>query len=380
MMRPWPCCVSAGRSRGERRGGPGEVDRHHAGDPVRVRFVLLLVPQLPDGDDDQVDRLAGGLEAADDGLVGVVGLRGVEEHRLDVGHGAPQFLCRMLERDTVPSRPGRPTGNGLRPAAPGARGRCPRSRRGRRPIAGDRRRRSSCDAEPAGEVGGEHAFGIHPPADRHHVGQPGVHDRQQLRPQAGVLGQVDAAACPGDEVVEVGRGVPAGPGGPSGKSSAKVHPSWLKESGPGVPGPNRFKTARNEGIPDDAMAATASSTTSPRWGATANWYCTNPSGPYSRFQRPTPSSGWKKPARGRSEPSGRRGDPEPGLVQRTDGHPVDEPTGSRSGHTEPRIARDLTAAPTQPVRERSGGGVVAPREDRPMVAVRWPRQSSHATL
>ncbi len=45
------------------------------------------------------------------------------------------------------------------------------------------------------------------------------------------------------------------PGGPTGKSSASVHPCWAKESGPGVPGPKRLSTARNEGIPEPAMVA-----------------------------------------------------------------------------------------------------------------------------
>ena len=77
--------------------------------------------------------------------------------------------------------------------------------------------------------------------------QPGVHRRGAARvagarPWPGRRVHRPAATSSSRRSRRPGRA-----GGPMGKSRARVHPSCAKESGPGVPGPNRLSTARNDG-------------------------------------------------------------------------------------------------------------------------------------
>ena len=90
-----------GRDLRHGRCGPDEVDRHHAGDPIGIHLVHGLGPEFAHGDDDEVDRLSGRLEAPCDGLLDVVERAGVERHRSHPRHAVTKVLRRPLERQTV---------------------------------------------------------------------------------------------------------------------------------------------------------------------------------------------------------------------------------------------------------------------------------------
>ena len=91
----------AGRHLRHGRCGPDEVDRHHACDPIGIRLVHGLGPEFTHGDDDEVDRLSGRLEAPRDGLLDVVERAGVERHRSHSRHAVTKVLRRPLECQTV---------------------------------------------------------------------------------------------------------------------------------------------------------------------------------------------------------------------------------------------------------------------------------------
>ena len=74
----------------------------------------------------------------------------------------------------------------------------------------------------------------------------GYIDGEELGAQARVLGQVDAPAGVDDELVEAVEQLGRGPGTAAGMSSASVQPGSGNDSGPGLPGPKRLSTARND--------------------------------------------------------------------------------------------------------------------------------------
>ena len=281
-MRPWPCCSSWPPRRRHGGGGPGQVDRQHLrrSGPGRSR----RPPGGPSSPTATMTRSTASPAASKHWATvlsapSVVGR--VELDRLDVWRPSRAVRRPPRPRAAGRVRRGRPTGSGRRPQRRRFHARCRRSLPGRRPIAGARKRRSSCQSR-AGGTGRTQGRrrGRRDGRPRAMSSEPGVHDRRGARVAGGSpwpgrrVHPRPATSRPGDPG---GRG---GPADPRGKSRARVHPSWAKESGPGVPGPKRFRTARNEGRPDDAIAADRlHSTTSPRWGETANWYCTNPAGP-----------------------------------------------------------------------------------------------------
>ena len=187
----------------ERRRGPGEVDRHDARDPVGVDLVDLLVPELPHGHDDQVDRLGRRLEAPQDGLVDVVKRRRRRRSLSRHAKAVAKVLRRLLERDSVASG----EDDGSAPVREEQSDELSGDIR-RTPEHNDRlgvtervvhrgipRRRERSDAStPSGSTLLQ---------TLRHLAQPGVHDREKLRSQPGVLGQVDAATASRDRLVQI---------------------------------------------------------------------------------------------------------------------------------------------------------------------------------
>ena len=170
--------------------------------------------------------------------------------------------------------------------------------RRRRPGPARRARRRGAgwgghEAEPTGQVGHEHAVGVHPIPHGAPVRQAGVHGLEQLGTEAGVLGQVHAPTRLGHDVVErVEEGAERGR-----RRRGSRPPASTPRAGTTGGRGRRGRTAsarsgtRPGGCRPDAPTTARRASSAPV--GTTNWCCTRPRGPYMRFQSPTPSRGWK---------------------------------------------------------------------------------------
>ena len=109
--------------------------------------------------------------------------------------------------------------------------------------------------------------------------QVGVHRRERLGPHARVLGQVDAPAGVGDELVELveqpARGRRRRPGCRARASS----PACGNDSSPGCPAPKRLSTARNDAARRALSSSSELAHRASRRSGTTYWYWRKPRGP-----------------------------------------------------------------------------------------------------
>ena len=328
--------------------------------------------------------LSGGFEALNDHLVGTggaVGVGGVELHRLHAGNRLAECPGGLLE----------PAG-----VAPGEDG-GPAAVDGQQPddLAGDVRGPTEDDhrlwmpegvvhrgdPETAGEVGREDTLGIDATAGGDQVARaggtwPGAAPAAGERPWPGRRGRRRRRLRPSRRSSS-----PGSADGPTGKSRARVHPSWAKESGPGVPGPKRFSTARNDGTPGrcDPLHGVVDDIAPSRVGRRTGTARSRPG-------RRAGSSDPRRRAGGRRRPRGAGpGDVEEArnqasfnartesrLASRRGAASRDTGTGARPGTSRLRRRRRSGSAPE---------GAWSPRVSTERWSPpRWPRQSSQATL
>ncbi len=295
-MRPCPWCSQQPRRRGQGGGGPGDVDREHPGDagrdPLRPRPDDRALrprrppgrPVLPAASKHRATVVAGGSR-----------VHGVESHRRGVLNRRSQLRCGLLRaRRVAPSQDDRPAsrrGETSRPAT----ARCPTCRRGRRPTGDVRRRRSPRDPEAPRQVGRQDAVGVDATADRRELVRAAGTSPGPTRGAGGRLWPGRRGRPRPPPARRGRRAAPGNRGGPSGKSRASVQPSLGEGERPG-----RARTESLEHGEERRHARRRRSQRPPPRrrrpgpGGTTNWYCTKPAGPYSRFQPPTASSGWKK--------------------------------------------------------------------------------------
>ena len=213
------------------------------------------------------------------------------------------------------------------------------------------------DPETAGEVGSEDTLGIDAAAGCDQVAQPRVHGGKQLRPQAGVLGQVDAPTGGGDIAVEAVQ-EPRKRGRSDGEVEGQGPPLLGEGERPRRAGTEalQHRQKRRHAGRCDRLHCSDDDIAPLGWDGELVLH--EAVRPVEQVPATHAVERVEEGGQG-AQGLGRGGGAKPGLVQRSDREPVGESSRGRARDLEPGLPGDLATAHAQAVGDRTGGGMVA---------------------